>query len=262
MPRKRDDGLLDVLFELLSRGPLWLPFLLAAIVYGGSFAVSQRSDWPTVMTAFAIFFAAAGLIIVVQRSRRRALLDNQKSLETIRSLSWPNFERLVGEAYRRQGYSVEELGGSGPDGGVDLLLLRSGEKVVVQCKRWKNRTVDVRIVREIYGVMVAEGATAAIVVSSGRYTAPAMDFARGKPLTLVDGDALLALIRNVQVDASPATPFNPITPMEPPAAIPTSDRCPNCGGEMVRRTARKGPNAGAEFWGCSQYPQCRGTRAV
>ncbi|MDZ4300868.1 MAG: hypothetical protein U1C13_04375 [Pseudomonas sp.] len=29
---------------------------------------------------------------------------------------------------------------------------------------------------------------------------------------------------------------------------------------MVKRPARRGANAGGEFWGCSHYPKCRGTR--
>ena len=36
--------------------------------------------------------------------------------------------------------------------------------------------------------------------------------------------------------------------------------CPNCGKPMALRTARKGPNAGAQFWGCSAYPECKGIR--
>ncbi len=36
--------------------------------------------------------------------------------------------------------------------------------------------------------------------------------------------------------------------------------CPRCGGPMGRRTARQGARAGSEFWGCSAYPACRGTR--
>lgn len=38
--------------------------------------------------------------------------------------------------------------------------------------------------------------------------------------------------------------------------------CPQCNASMVRRKARKGPNAGNEFWGCSKYPQCTGTRPI
>ena len=37
-------------------------------------------------------------------------------------------------------------------------------------------------------------------------------------------------------------------------------RCPLCDGLMVLRTARKGKNAGSQFWGCAAFPGCRGTR--
>jgi len=36
--------------------------------------------------------------------------------------------------------------------------------------------------------------------------------------------------------------------------------CPKCGGLMALRTARKGPRAGSQFWGCLAYPDCKGTR--
>jgi len=38
--------------------------------------------------------------------------------------------------------------------------------------------------------------------------------------------------------------------------------CPKCNSPMVRRTARKGPNAGGQFWGCIRYPRCKGTRNI
>ena len=50
---------------------------------------------------------------------------------------------------------------------------------------------------------------------------------------------------------------NPAVPPQLPADAP---RCPKCGQTMVLRTARQGPNAGSQFWGCSDYPNCRGTR--
>ena len=34
-------------------------------------------------------------------------------------------------------------------------------------------------------------------------------------------------------------------------------QCPKCGQPMVKRTARRGANAGSEFWGCSEFPRCR-----
>lgn len=38
----------------------------------------------------------------------------------------------------------------------------------------------------------------------------------------------------------------------------SSARCPKCGSEMVLRTAKRGDNQGGKFWGCSNYPECRG----
>jgi four helix bundle suffix protein len=45
-------------------------------------------------------------------------------------------------------------------------------------------------------------------------------------------------------------------------AAPTAPVCPQCGKPMVLRMARKGPRAGSQFWGCSSFPDCRGTRPL
>ena len=45
-----------------------------------------------------------------------------------------------------------------------------------------------------------------------------------------------------------------------PSVAGSMPTCPQCGSRMVRRTARKGPRSGRQFWGCSRYPSCRGTR--
>jgi ssDNA-binding Zn-finger/Zn-ribbon topoisomerase 1 len=37
--------------------------------------------------------------------------------------------------------------------------------------------------------------------------------------------------------------------------------CPECGAQMVLRKPRNGQTWDA-FWGCSQYPDCRGTRRI
>jgi restriction system protein len=47
-----------------------------------------------------------------------------------------------------------------------------------------------------------------------------------------------------------------------PDVLATALSCPTCGKPMVVRTARKGERAGTQFWGCSGYPQCKGSRPV
>ena len=41
----------------------------------------------------------------------------------------------------------------------------------------------------------------------------------------------------------------------------TVPHCPVCNALMVKRVARRGSRSGSNFWGCSNYPKCRGTRA-
>lgn len=40
----------------------------------------------------------------------------------------------------------------------------------------------------------------------------------------------------------------------------TDTSCPRCSSAMVKRMAKRGPNKGNEFWGCSRFPRCKGTR--
>ncbi len=76
----------------------------------------------------------------------------------VTSMSWRDFERLVGEVFRRQGFVVSGFGGQSPDGGVDLGLTKNGQRYLVQCKHWRKRQVGVTVVRELNGVVSAQGA--------------------------------------------------------------------------------------------------------
>jgi restriction system protein len=85
-------------------------------------------------------------------------------------MTWPQFERLIGESFRRRGYEVTEAGGGGGDGGVDLLLAREGESFLVQCKHWRTRRVGVSTIRELNGVIAARHAAGGFVITSGQFT--------------------------------------------------------------------------------------------
>jgi restriction system protein len=103
-------------------------------------------------------FGLGALMSLIARSKRASLHCRVASVDSptvLDGMSWSEFEMLVGEAYRRQGYDVRELGGDGPDGGVDLVLTKPGEKLLVQCKQWKAFKVGVKVVRELYGVMTS-----------------------------------------------------------------------------------------------------------
>jgi restriction system protein len=201
----------------------------------------------------------AAVISWVGRRRRERLVTNvadSKDQKPLDAITWHEFEMLVGEAFRMDGFAVLETGGAGADGGVDLVLRKAGATYLVQCKQWKASLVPVTVVRELYGVMTHHKATGGFVVTSGRFTSDAESFAAGKNIQLLDGANLVARVRRASGGSRV---------QQPVAAAPTpsadaAPACPVCAAAMVRRTAKKGANAGQQFWGCSRFPECRGVR--
>jgi restriction system protein len=102
-----------------------------------------------------------------------------------------------------------------------------------------------------------EAAAGAFYISAGVFTRDARLYAAEMNIELIGGTALIAFI---QTDAEPSK----IAPYREPVFLSntalTIPVCPACGNPMVRRVAKYGKNAGEEFWGCGQYPHCRGTR--
>jgi restriction system protein len=201
-----------------------------------------------------------------KRRQREALVSNVAQAKGADSLgmSWREFEVPVGEAYRLQGYNVVEAGGGGPDGGVDLVLTKGNEKFLVQCKQWKAFKVGVDVLRELYGVIAAKGATGGFVVTSGRFTEDATSFADGRNVNLVDGHRLFDLIKQAQQSISRhAGDAEHQRPVAAPVASPLAPTCSLCASEKIKRTARKDSTAGSQFWGCSKFSSgCRGARAI
>ena len=214
-----------------------------------------------------ICLGGAGISAWRRKTRQNLVTDvaQSKASDALDGMSWREFEMLVGEGFRLQGYQVVETGGGGADGGVDLVLTKpgksGGEKFLVQCKQWRAFKVGVDVVRELYGVMAAKGATGGFVVTSGRFTDEAVSFANGRNVTLIDGPKLHGLIRQARSGAGGLPARAAAAPAVQPPSVPVqASCCPLCAKPMVRRTAKRGANAGGEFWGCTGYPACRGTR--
>jgi restriction system protein len=245
MPRRKRSVADDLIL-----GPWWINLALAVIAY-----VVLSRVMPTLAPLVCFILIAFAAISALRALANRQMLDRQTGIESLRELPWKHFEDLLGEAYRRQGYKVTENLGRGPDGGVDLVLRRDGKVTLVQCKRWKDRPVQVQTVRELYGVLIDRQVAGAKLVTTSFFTSEAIAFARGKPIDLVDSNRLLVLLRGVQTSGRiAAREFS-----DHDAAV-EAPLCPACNSKMVIRVARRGSNQGSKFWGCPGYPNCRGTR--
>lgn len=273
MARRRNN---DSFIDLLALLPWWLTLIagLGILAYRKIHpAQNGQADVQAMVYMFGLaavqymcFIASAVSALATLKSR--LTFASAKDIDAIRAMSWREFETLVGEAYRRKGYEVEETGGGGADGGVDLILRERNKKILVQCKHWRMKQVGVKVVREMVGIIGHERADAVIIVTSGTFTDDALAFARSEPVELVNGKALVELIREARGQAAtgaaapaPALASKLVTPMTAPAHSSLSASappCPKCGSAMVLRTARKGANAGNSFWGCQRYPACKG----
>jgi restriction system protein len=291
MSRKRKTGGFENSIDLVAKLPWWVGVMLALIGYIFLHQLAQLPSGKGLQAGFAAstivsVFASLGQYLLpaifllgalgsfFANRRRQALVNSvsqSKSADALDGMSWHEFELLVGEAFRLQGYRVAELGGSGPDGGIDLVLTKGSEKFLVQCKQWKAFKVSVTVVRELYGVMAAKGAAGGFVVTSGRFTEDATAFASGRNIKLIDGPQLHGLIRQAQnartANAAPRGNLDSAAPVLAPRPAPqpvskpsATPRCPSCGSMMTKRKAQRGANAGSEFWGCTTYPACKGTR--
>ncbi len=275
---RRKQNPVEGLIEITGKLPWWVGVALALVAYFGlhSLAIHEVTavvqpgkigDFgnQTVFRTLAsvgqyllpfVFLVAAGLSAYSRYTRHtlHKTIAASPGHAALNDMNWKQFEALVGEAFRRQGYSVTATGG-GPDGGVDLALKKNGELFLVQCTQWRAIRVGVRIVRELYGVMAARSAPGGFVVTSGVFTDEALAFAKGKNIELMDGKALHALIRGVTIP--PRFFRDPLSTSTIGAPF-----CPECQSRMVKRKAKRGSRAGQVFWSCIRHPDCKGKRPI
>jgi restriction system protein len=262
------EDLAEIMEFIFRFVPPWLSIPGAIIAFWSISAwFSHKIENPGLEKFGYLFGGAVAAAMLVggvkgrQYRRKQAdFLRQNIPLDWVNAHPWSEFESLVGDIFRARGYSGANIGGAGADGGIDLRLTRNGEVALVQCKRWKVFKVGVKPIREFFGVMTSEGADRGIFVSSGLYTNEALRFAEGKALELIDGAQFAEMAKSFQKhwlgkQSAAATPLLSDT-------TPDRPKCPFCEKVMVLRRAKSGRNSGQEFWGCSAFPHCRGTRAV
>lgn len=134
------------------------------------------------------------------------------------AMHWEDFEQLVRELFEMEfannGGEVRVTQAS-RDGGVDAIVfdpdpLRGG-KIVIQAKRYTN-TVGVSAVRDLYGTVINEGANTGILITTSDYGHDSYEFAKDKPLKLLNGGHLLALLhkngKKAHIDIEEAKKLN------------------------------------------------------
>ncbi|CAK1864892.1 restriction endonuclease [Vibrio crassostreae] len=259
----------------LMDAPWWLSVLLSACIYFGlsyllpSLAIESDNfifkavapNLPLMAPYFTfLFLLPAPIAFFKQYKRKRSFLTTcsqvrtHKNTSPLNHLNWIEFESYIGEYFKSQGYTVKQSFTQKPDGGVDIWLTKDNELSLVQCKHWKTRKVGVQVLREMYGVMIANNASKMIIVTSGDFTSEAVAFSLDKRLWLVNGSELVHMIEDGRSFQN-----RPSTPTPAPKTFCESRTCPRCQSKLVIRVAKRGAKSGMSFYGCSTYPKCRYT---
>jgi restriction system protein len=158
-------------------------------------------------------------------------------------IEWRRFEAVCESLFAQSGFKTKSQS-HGADGGVDVWMYSAhaeGPVSIAQCKHFRSKEVDVKLIREFFGVMSSHKLQRGTFITTSTFTADAQKFANDNGINALDGDKLLKLIAT-------RTPEQQKELLdiayEGEYSIPT---CPSCGIKLVKRT---------KFWGCSNFPKC------
>jgi hypothetical protein len=162
--------------------------------------------------------------------------------DALSKVDWYQFEKFSATLLRSEGYAVERKGGAHPDGGVDLIAMKDGEIILVQCKHWKTWDIKPKTVREMIGTMKINDAAEGAIYTLKGATPQAQQLANEQKISIIDGRQLanraLLQISNEELDNILKADIH---------------HCPKCEAPMIWREG-----SFKAFWGCSRYPRCRG----
>lgn len=124
----------------------------------------------------------------------KSLLKRNRTLKKLKRLSWDDFELLCMELFRKKGWKVLGNEKKGADGGVDIWMKKRRRSAIVQCKRYDDAMVTIKVLREMYGLIHEYDVDEAYIVTTSRFTKECYKFIEGKNMVLIDGAALVKII--------------------------------------------------------------------
>jgi hypothetical protein len=164
--------------------------------------------------------------------------------ELIRKLEWKRFEELVASYYSKTGV-VAVRTKTGPSSPVHVKISWKGEPrpfACVQCIAHPPSLIEAKCIQDLYAVLAAEDIRRGYVVTTGKFSIPARDFAEEKHLTLLSGDLFLEKL-NALPDSARTELMEEIT-----TGDYTTPSCPQCDAKAVR--SDDDPSA----WRCKSHP--------
>ena len=125
--------------------------------------------------------------------RNFRLISKSRSRQDLMEMTPTQFEHLCRMLFQNQGYKVLVTRPAN-DQGIDLSASKGDYRITAQCKRYTRHSVGRPDLQQFYGTFEAERADHGYFLTTSKFTQPAIDFARRKPITLIDGRELACWI--------------------------------------------------------------------
>ena len=243
-----NNKILKPLADNLSSKLSWM-FILIGLGLIGLYALLKPKDNNTDEVKRVSFKAKPKRIgLLAATPEQTPTISTERSVswnkQVFADIEWRRFEAVCERLFAQSGFKTKSQS-HGADGGVDVWMYSAhadGPVSIAQCKHWRSKEVDVKLIREFFGVMSSHKLQCGTFVTTSTFTADAQKFANENGINALDGDKLLKLIAT-------RTPEQQKELLdiayEGEYSTPT---CASCGIKLVKRT---------KFWGCSNFPKCR-----
>jgi restriction system protein len=162
-----------------------------------NYATTQIQSFALIIIFF--FYFLIQFVLLWKSIKNRSLLKRNRTLKKLKRLSWDDFELLTMELFMKIGWKVSGNEKKGADGGVDIWMqkghfIQKGTSAIVQCKRYEDTKVTIKVVREMYGLMHEHSVDEVYIVTTSGFTRECYTFVAGKQITLINGESLVELI--------------------------------------------------------------------
>ncbi len=245
MNRRKRNKRID---ELCSLGST-LTILIFAVLL-----ILFHNDWKAVLSfMIPLFLGIIAAAFFITQTIKALRVAKAMETEDFDYMPGDEFEFFCADILRGNGFRDVEVTKASGDHGIDVLARKDGVSYAIQCKRY-SKPVGNKAVQEAYSGKAIYHADVAIVMSNMEFTAQAIEDAKRLGVELWDRNMIYSLQRKSGIVVEPKEPFK--------EEINEDLICPNCGGNLVIRTAKRGANIGSKFYGCSNYPNCKYTRDI
>lgn len=164
--------------------------IAAGLVSVGVFAVPSALLVPLAVILLCI--ATLGgmwfyyFVYLKEQARREALLT--LDINQVDAMGGVEFENYIEALFRRDDYRTEGTPRTG-DYGVDLIAIKDGRRIAVQCKRHKG-SIGQEAIREVYAGMQQYKCTVGVVITNSHFTKHATTLAATTQCILIDREEL------------------------------------------------------------------------